>query len=414
MTLRATARRRRFLGPARAAVLCVLAMVAGALAFPVLTPAGFAADDAGAEKPPPTSAELEALITRLSGEVSRAGYEPQRKILEEALANTFVMRARLFAKSGQRDAAVDTYGRALSLLPSHPQALVELGFIHLDDGRPEMARSLAETAVAAHGNDGHARLLYGEVLYRGERLEDALEQLRSASRLATIPGLAEKIAKLERELAAERGFDRADSSHFVIRFDGAHDDALGRRLLDVLESEFDSLRAEIEAGTLPPITVILYTSKTFRDTTGSSETVAGLFDGKVRLPVGGVREITSALRRVVRHELTHALLHARGRGRVPRWLHEGIAQLMEPRDVERSREALLRDGNGTASLEPFSYPRAHAFVAWLDRAYSRARLLWLVDLLAEERGEDAAMERAFGVPRAELVEAWTRWAQTGR
>jgi hypothetical protein len=123
-----------------------------------------------------------------------------------------------------------------------------------------------------------------------------------------------------------------------------------------------------------------------------------------------VKQVSPALVRVVRHELTHALLHARGRGAVPRWLHEGIAQLMEPRDPARARDAVLHDAKGAAvDLEPFSYPKSLSFVAWLDQQYSRSRLLWLVDELAAGHAEPDAMTAAFGVPREELLEGWRQW-----
>jgi len=38
------------------------------------------------------------------------------------------------------------------------------------------------------------------------------------------------------------------------------------------------------------------------------------------------------LARVLKHELAHSFINQMSAGRCPQWLHEGIAQLMEPRD----------------------------------------------------------------------------------
>ncbi|RMF76409.1 MAG: hypothetical protein D6738_01455 [Acidobacteria bacterium] len=250
----------------------------------------------------------------------------------------------------------------------------------------------------------------GEIAWRDNRLDDALADLERAARaLPQDRRLAERLARVRRERAAEGRFERADSSNFELRYEGARDERLGAALLDLLEDELADLGSELDAWPGRPITVILYTQREFRETTRTGPEVAGLFDGKIRLPIGGLSGITPGVRRVVRHELVHALLHRRSVGRAPRWLHEGLAQLLEPRDPRRTEAAvalsLRREGGG---LEPFSYPRALSFVAWLDREYSRARLLHLVDLLAEGRTENDAFVGAFGAPRQELVDRWVQ------
>ena len=113
---------------------------------------------------------------------------------------------------------------------------------------------------------------------------------------------------------------------------------------------------------------------------------------------------------MTRHELVHALLHVKGRGQVPRWLHEGLAQLLEPSSAEGIDPAIglsFRRG-ATPSLEPFTYPTALSFVSYLESEYGRARVLWLVSLLADGRRENDAFREAFGSPREEIVAEWGR------
>ncbi len=371
-----------------------------------------AAAVAPATPPTFTAEELDAAIARTSEQLRRAGGEAQRGPLTLRLGDLWVLRARQHAKAGATDRALDAYDQALQAVPSHPIALVEAGWIQLENGKPDVARGLAETAIAHDGDNAFARELRGEILYRDNRLDDALEDLRAA--LAKRPGsasLAKRIEKLEKELASERDYRRADSSHFVLRFDGDRDESVRHLLLDTLERQLDDLQREFSVSPLPPLTVILYTSRQFHETTGTGDEVVGLFDGKVRLPVGGVTRVTPGLERVVRHELTHALLHARGRGAVPKWLHEGFAQVMEPRDLARHRALVLREAKPgePLDLEPFSYPRAFTFVAYLDAQYSRNRLLWLVDLLGAGNSEADAFVQAFGATKDDTLEGWRRW-----
>ncbi len=372
-----------------------------------VSPASAAAADRSAASDPRTIAQR---IERLERELRRAGRDTDRVRLERALADLHVIEGRALAGQGDLDGARTAYGRALSYAPDHLVALIEAGWLAVADERLGDAGAHVATGLALAPDDARLLVLRGEIAYRENRLRDALADFERAR--AARPDdrrLAGRLAKVRRELAAEARFDRADSSHFELRYEGERAESLGAAILDLLEDSLESLAGELDAWLRAPVTVILYTERQFRETTRSGPEVAGLFDGKIRLPVAGLDGVTPGLRRVVRHELVHALLHRKSLGRAPRWLHEGLAQFLEPRDPRRVEAAvalsIAREGGG---LEPFSYPRALAFVAWLDGEYSRARLLHLVDLLAEGLSENDAFVGAFGSSRQEIVDQWVR------
>ncbi|MDQ7006945.1 MAG: tetratricopeptide repeat protein [Acidobacteriota bacterium] len=366
-----------------------------------------------AKAPAPKSREqLSTAIERLETELLRAGSTELSGRIERGLADLHVLRARTYSRSGDVDRAIADYEAALARVVQHRPARIELGWLLLRQGDVHGARRVVETGLAAYPSDSHLLELQAELLYRDNRLADALERYRQAlAARGSDPRLARRIEKIQREADSERGYLRADSQHFVLRYDGERDERLGRLLLDVLEESLRELGDEVGSWPVEPITVILYTRQQFHETTRTGPEVAGLFDGKIRLPVGGVTTITAGLRRVARHELVHALVHHRGRGRVPRWLHEGLAQWLEPRALTTVRPALaLAVERGRAvGIEPFAYPTALVFTAFLDQRYSRTRLLWLIDLLAEGRPENDAFLEAFGAPREELIEEWRRW-----
>ena len=360
----------------------------------------------------PSAAELDASIERLERERDRAGTDALRERIERGLADLLVLRARLADREeGDPLRAEQLYERALALRPGHLAARVELAWLEVREDRLERALDLALTGLAARPDDPWLLEVAGEVYYRRNRLADAVEALAAAARRRPDDaGIRRRLEKARRDLEAERDYRRADSQHFVLRFDGGRDERIGDLLLDELERDYDELADELDAWILEPVTVILYTRRQFHETTGTDARVCGLFDGKIRLPVGGIARITPAVRRVARHELVHALLHAKGRGHVPRWLHEGLAQLLEPRDpgtVDRALALAARRGR-PPRLEPFSYPAALSFTAFLDREASRHRILWFVDLLAGGRPEPQAFLEAFGWTREEAERRWQR------
>ncbi len=56
-------------------------------------------------------------------------------------------------------------------------------------------------------------------------------------------------------------------------------------------------------------------------------------DGKLRIPVSGLTTVTSELAHVLKHELAHSFITQLSAGRCPPWLHEGIAQYLEPKSL---------------------------------------------------------------------------------
>ena len=393
------------------AVRCVILPIVLALALPPAWGAAPAKPVEGQAKTGPTAAELDREIARLQEELGRAGSESLQARLAERLAHLWVLRAREYVGVHDANAAADAYEKALDLSPDLLPAVAELGFLELRAGDADRALLLADQGLLTHPDDGWLRELRGEALYRDGRLADALPEYEAA--LAARPGdagLAKRLEKLKRELAAEGNYDRSLTAHFTLSFDGTRDEAAGRLVLEALEEAYGELAGELSVYAAQPIPVVLYTKEQFHDTTATGTEVAGLFDGKIRLPVGGVTAMSPELARVARHELVHALIAAKGPGGVPRWLHEGLAQRLEPRDPARAVSGVRAawKSAGTAGIDPFSYPTALSFTAWLDESHGRARLIWLVELLASGRAEDAAFDEAFGASKDELVTAWVR------
>lgn len=351
------------------------------------------------------------------------GGVPDPRVLARLRDNLVAGRRALDA--GRYEEASDAYDAALRDAPRHPTALVGYALAEIALHRDASALAAVLDGLAAHPDSADLHELLGDLRNREERMADALAAWRRAFELRAGDRLREKILKAEREQHAGRGYDFARSAHFNVRYDGDVDVRLAREVLDELEERLYELSGVLDHSPPQPITLLLYPGREFREVTLSEEWVGGLFDGKIRVPLGGLSRLTPAARRVLTHELTHALLHSKSRGHCPWWLHEGLAQRLEGREVpDDALRALLGAGTGAgatatpttpatpggkaddADVVRRNYLAALAFTRFLEQRRGLAGLAWLVEELGSGLSEDAALRRVYGAGRAELEAAW--------
>src|SRR5437867_863413 len=190
-----------------------------------------------------------------------------------------------------------------------------------------------------------------------------------------------------------------------------------RAVLAALETARRRVVAQLGDAGPEPVSVVLYERGQFSDVTGSHAWVNGLFDGRIRLPLGPALPARGELARLLTHEYAHAVIHHRARGRAPRWLQEGLAQVLEGRAAD---PALAASGgltlSGLEALVTDPDPRwAHAgyelalFVVadLLDRGGMESMRALLARLGAGETIADAA-PRVYGWRLAELESQWRR------
>ena len=141
-------------------------------------------------------------------------------------------------------------------------------------------------------------------------------------------------------------------------------------------------------------------------------------DGAIRLRAETLQN-ESELRRVLRHELTHAVIDQRTRGNCPHWLQEGIAQFLDGTDVVATDAWLRRDASPLIPLfriegpfgdrDPRSRERAYresaSAVSFLVSRVGRSGLLFLIQRLGEGRPFDRALLET-GLSYTELQQAW--------
>jgi hypothetical protein len=199
----------------------------------------------------------------------------------------------------------------------------------------------AERAVRNAPDSPDALDVLGYAQFAGDRNRDAIRTWQRSLELRPNPTVQRLLERAKREASAEAEYSQRESSHFTLRYEGRQtSESLRRELIATLESQYEDLVRELGVAPRSSIPVVLYTDQTFFDVTQAPSWSGAVNDGKLRIPVEGVNSVTSDLARVLKHELAHSFINQLSGGRCPQWLHEGIAQLLEPKSLSSTGRRL--------------------------------------------------------------------------
>jgi len=274
-------------------------------------------------------------------------------------------------------------------------------------GNAAQALPYAECASRITPESADILDVLGYAQFAADHTRDAIRTWKRALELRPDPVVQQMLAKAERDAAAEADFSERASSHFTLRYEGQQtSEAFRRQLIATLESHYDELVRDLGAAPRNSIPVILYTGQAFFDVTQAPSWSGAINDGKLRIPVEGVNSVTPELARVLKHELAHSFINQISGGRCPQWLHEGIAQAVEPKALsngrrlselfQAQREIPLNALEGSfmrfSSMEAvLAYDESLAAVQFIQDTYGMSELQRILQRLAEGNSTEAAM-----------------------
>ena len=304
------------------------------------------------------------------------------------------------------------------ITPADARAWVGYAAAALLSGRDADARPRLERALSLDPAEPEAALLLADVFVRQNRNDDALRTLEKARDAgARHAAIETRITRLRAERDLHSGFNTSYSSRFTVIFEGAPDDARARAILARLDVAWDRVSRTLFTIPASPIVVALYTEQQFSDITQAPAWAAAAFDGRIRVPVRGALEQVAELDRVLTHELAHAFLRASAPRNVPMWLEEGIASIVEPRDLSWARDEVTRAGRllpAGVMMRPFrNLPAGEARLAYAQAALMTRAIVdqyseGALNALVNDLGRGVPFDEAF---RARMFTAWSDFFQ---
>jgi tetratricopeptide (TPR) repeat protein len=267
---------------------------------------------------------------------ARSGRDEVRR----SLGACYARLGRDAYQAGRHAEAIEYYRQAVEAA-SERAYWAGLAIAHGGAGDPARGQAVLEQGLRVYPEDTELLYLLADLQERQGRTREAGETLRRL--IARDPNHARGrtlLTRLEREQGVEGGYWSQESPHFVVRYEGGGGIEVGRAVSELLERAYESVGRDLGVYPKERVQVGIYATKTFAELGGIppefAEHVLGFYDfQKLRLRLSASQAGSIELERLVRHEYTHLLIHQATRGNAPRWLHEGLAQVMEPRSAPR-------------------------------------------------------------------------------
>ena len=276
----------------------------------------------------------------------------------EKAALAYHAAAQFELSRGDMEHALTDERTALTYAPEHPIMLLNVAYLHLRRSEYKQALEYLERAKRVAPENPDVPKLAGWAYYGMNKLEQAVAEWQRALKLRPDAEVQAALEKAQRDKQEEENYRENESSHFTLRYSGAAEPGLAREVLRALETHFAAIESELNYTPPDPIGVILYTHEAFADITRAPGWVGALNDGRIRVPVQGLTQLTPALSLVLKHELTHSFVRQKTRAAAPTWVQEGIAQWMEGKRSGVNASLLLKvyDANQAMPLKDLEGP----------------------------------------------------------
>lgn len=340
--------------------------------------------------------------------------DPQNRGIRNNLAHAMGSLAWGQVNSRQYQDALLNFESAGRLKSDEPTLFLGQGLVYHHLHETDRAIDSLKRALALNPKMPEAYTIIGDIYYQADQIEMAVGYYEKGLELdSTNKTLQQQLAKAQREQQVQTGFQERASRAFTVKFEGREERDVAQRILQDLEEAYREVGKALSYYPQQPITVILYTNQQFRDVTRTPSWTTGLFDGKIRVPIGGLDPKPELLKKVLFHEYTHAVVFELSRGLdVPTWLNEGIAVYFESQDHSSQQQYLhqqLRSGQTLVPLQKLhgsfmalsdvqaalAYAESYSAVKTLVDRYGLYRIQQLLENLGNQKEFTVAFSDQF-------------------
>lgn len=351
--------------------------------------------------------------------VALAQKHPELAAVREHAARAHLMLAQRQITEGRLQDALSVLAQAKPFDPDPRELARTSAIAYLGLREPRQAEQWAQAALA-FGPDADMYNVLGQVHYLRQELALAIEAWQNSLAIRENPAVRAALERALRETRVEGDLDEKRLAHFIVKYEGETMEDTGRLVLDSLERSYVAIKSMLGFEPAERVVVILLTRQDYA-ALGGPYWSSGVFDGKVRVPVRGLTQLDRHVEATLRHELTHAFIHARAGEGCPRWLQEGMAEYSEGTRASQFGRQLAEKLEEDESLvfclatnnycDPsYFYPAATSVVEYLLANRGMGGIRDLLEELGRGSDVDRALGRLTGRNQMELLRDWKHWA----
>jgi tetratricopeptide (TPR) repeat protein len=229
--------------------------------------------------------------------------------------------------------------------------------------------------------------------------------------------------QMEKRLAASAEVYR--SPHFEIHYPPLRGEAFARNAARILEAERSRLQAWIPLSSSKSTEVHLLHFDDFQAGYSPGMDILGLYDGKIRVPLGDAPKFGTFVVSILTHELAHAMIAERTGSRAPHWFQEGLAQHVEmlqegvnPIQGYRDKDNLLgfpllepAIGSLSPALIAIGYDESRWTLHYVEHRYGREGIHRLINAFNDGKTTDEAIA-TLGTTTAQFDHDLWQWGVT--
>lgn len=326
--------------------------------------------------------------------------------------------------------SIKAFKKAASLDAENPVIHMNLAHAYWEQRDPAMTQEFLERSITLAPNEPFPHVALADMLQERDRFGEAARHLdEAADRAVNDPSMQSYLravtAKVRRTEQTEGRLNKLDGAHFTVKYDGEADHDTWTVVLDILEEAYREIGQKFSYFPSKPIVVVLHAKDTFQSVTGSPAWADGLFDpvlGRIQVPTQGALTDRVWLKRVLRHEFVHALLHDQqglNNNALPTWLNEGLAMQLSSdhwSDVEQLDQqevsviplTALEGGWGGLSSEAASvaYLEANSAARYMIKRYGMHEVQQLLARLKKKQTLAAAMQTQLSLSYDQFQSRW--------
>ncbi|HEV7503916.1 MAG TPA: hypothetical protein VGS07_03300 [Thermoanaerobaculia bacterium] len=229
--------------------------------------------------------------------------------------------------------------------------------------------------------------------------------------------------QMEKRLAVSSEIYR--SPHFEIHYPPLRGEAFAKDAARILEAERSRLQAWIPLSSSKSTEVHILHFDDFQAGYSPGLDILGLYDGKIRVPLGDAPRFVPFVVSILTHELAHAMIAERTGDRAPHWFQEGLAQHVEmvqenvnPIQGYRDKSNLLgfpllepAIGSLSPALIAIGYDESRWTLHYVEHRYGRAGIHRLLDAFNAGKTTDQAIA-TLGTTTAQFDHDVWQWGVT--